>query len=49
MVKIESLRTGGENHLVHLKPMTLAVPKDETQKLQLIEDLTRMGYEELLA
>lgn len=48
-MKIESIRTGGEDHPVHLKPTSLAVPKDETEKLQMIEDVTWIGCEGLLA
>ena len=40
-------KTGGEPHPVSLKSMIPAVSKDEAEKLLLIEDLTRIGCEDL--
>ena len=40
MDKTESGKTGGEPHLVSLRLVILAMPKDEAKKLLLIEDLT---------
>ena len=48
MGKTKSGKTGDEPHPVSLKSMIPAVPKDEAEKLLLIEDLTRIKCEGLL-
>ena len=48
MEKTESRKTGGEPHLVSLRSVILVVPKDEAEKLLLIEDLTWISCEGLL-
>ena len=48
MEKIELGKVGGEPHLVSFKSVIPAVPKDEAEKLLLIEDLTQIGCEGLL-
>ena len=40
MEKTKSWKTGGEPHLVSLRLVIPAVPKDEAEKLLLIEYLT---------
>ena len=47
MEKTEAVKAG--MHMVSLRSVVLAVLKDEGGKLLLIEDLTRIGCEGLLA
>ena len=47
MEKTEAVKI--EMHLVSLRSVVAAVPKDEGEKLQLIEDLTWIECEGLLA
>ena len=42
MGKIELVKVGGETHPVSLRSVVPVVPKDEGEKLKLIEDLTRI-------
>ena len=49
MKKTESRKVGSEPHLVSLRSVILAVPKDEAKKLLLIEDMTWIRCEGLLA
>ena len=48
MGKTESRKIGGELHPVSLRLVILVVPKDEAEKMMLVEDLTRIGCEGLL-
>ena len=46
MVKVENVKV--ELHPVSLKSVTPIIPGKEEEKLQLVEDLTKMGCEGLL-
>ena len=47
MEKTEPGKVGSELHLVSLRSMIPAMPKDKAKKLLLIEDLTQIKYEGL--